>query len=419
LNTHQDVKLKRSSHENLRETLFFDEEKVNQKFPRIQKSSLDKNEDPFQKLIHQLEENMHRIHLIQFKQLVFKISFYNGFNFLRENKSPDINSKGIKIEINNLNVNLSTKSIKVLIKNVIQLILIGKKDEIIKGKIDQVNFDEVMPIEKLVYKEMLCNLKKFKLLIKDMSVNFKAKNNLSTDFIIRINKFSFLNLINLIYTIDPLNQKVVNNSIDLRFQDMCILADEKSYILNVPNYNLIISEEIFYIKEKKESQIKKLITSDLSNFYIYTHTEKLNKILENVIEIVDGVDKIDCLTVSLHKIERYNCQGELNLNFKNFNISIFNENLMLNIRNLSMLLKIDQVKFSNDDITISFSPFLLTISNPFDTNLIINNVTSMHNFREKSRNRIANGFFDRKSVNAAAINKDNSSNVQSYLNNTI
>lgn len=371
---------------------------------------------------------MHRIQLINLKQLVFKVSFYNGFVFLRENKTPNCNSMGIKIEANNLNINLSTKSIKALIKNIIQLILIGKKDEIIKRKIDQVIIDEIIPIEKLVYNEMLCNLKKFKLLIKNINVYFKAKNNLSTDFIIRICKFSFLNLINLIYTIDPLNQKLINNSIDLRFQDIAILADENSHILNIPNYNLNISEEIFYIREKKESQIKKLIASDLSNFYIYTHCEKLNKILENVIEIVDGVDKIDCLTVSLKKIEKYNCEAELNLNFKNFNISVFNENLMLNIRNLSMFLKIDQVKFSNDDITIAFSPFILTLSNPFDTNVIINNITSRLNFHEKSQNMIPNGFFDRKSWKAAAaaainninnVNYDNNSNAQSYLNNAI
>jgi len=324
---------------------------------------------------------------------------------------------GIKIEANNLNINLGTKSINSLIKNIIQLILIGKRQEIIKRKIDQIILDKVIPIEKLVYKEMLCNLKKFKLLIKNINVNFKAKNKLTTDFIIRINKFSFINLINLIYTIDPLNQKLVNNSIDLRFQDICILAEENSHILNVPNYNLNISEEIFYTKEKKETQIKKLISSDLSNFYIYTHTEKLNKILENVIEIVNGVDKIDCLTVSFKKIEKYNCGTEINLNFKNFNIALFNESLMINIRNLSMFLKIEQIKFANHDITISFAPFILTISNPFDTNLIINNLSSRLNFHEKSRRRIANGFFDRR---ASKINLyDNYSNAHSYINNSV
>jgi len=409
---------------NIKTTLFIDEHNINKNPIKRKKSSIESNdsnqngENFIKNLIDKLDENMYRIHLINVKQLVFKQSFYNGLVFLNEDNSPNPNSIGKKIEINNITINLPTKSMKTLIKNIIQLILIGKKENIINGKVDQINPDKVIPIEKLVYKEMQTNLKKFKLLIKNIEVNFKSDNNLSTDFIIKINKYCFLNTVNLIYTIDPRNQKLLNNSIDLRFQDIRILADIDSYILNVPNYNLNILEEIFYSKDKQGTKIKKLIASDLSNFFIFAHTEKLNKILENVIEIVDGVDKIDSLTVPLQKIEHYNCETEINLNFKNFHICLFNENLMLNIRNLTMALKIEQTKFSHDNISITFLPFILTISNPIDTNVLINNESSRFNFFEKNKNkkRILNTYFGIKTPKNF---NDNSSTSQSFMNNLI
>ncbi len=417
------MKRKNSS---LRKTLFISNDqgflnnnlKYQNKINLTETSNLIENQDYLTRLLLKLDNDMHKIQLINLKQFLFKVSFYNGFVFLSDNINyPNSNSMGVKLEANTLTLNLNTKSIKNLIKNIIQLIIIGKKDEIISKKIDEIIYDEVKPIEKVIYKEMQKNLKKFKLLVKKVRANFKSDNNLSTDFILEINKFSFLNLGNLIYTIDPLNQKLVSNSIDLRFQDICILAEENSYILNVPNYNLYITEDIYLTREKKESQIKNKIASDLGNFYIYTHTEKLNKILENVIEIVDGVDKIDCLSFSLKKIEKYKCEKELNLNFKNFDICIFNENLMLNIRNLNMLLKIDQTKFEQDNINIMFSPFIMSISNPFDTNTILNNITSRSNYHQKSRNRISNKYFDKRSSLKNNVNSNDNGSLVNFLNN--
>lgn len=408
LNLVKESKLKKTN-SSLSKTLFLEEEKILSKYSSnfnnqknmkyYENSNLNENKqvDLLLHFISKLDENYHKIHLINIQHLVFKLSFYDGFDFLNERtNSRSSSSMGVKVEVNKVNFNLSIKSILNLINTVIQLILIGKKDEILAHKIDQENLDDVIPIERIIFSEMQNKMKKFKLLLKEIKVNFKSENNLTTDFIIKISKFAFLNINNLIYTIDPLSPKISNKTIDLRFQDISILVDEYSYIMNVPNYNLIITEDIYYLIEKKESQIRKSIAADLSNFFVFSHTEKFNKILENVIEIVDGVDKIDCLSVELKKIEKYNCNSEINLNFKNFALCLFNENLHLNIRNLTMNLKIDQIKFGQDDISISFSPFLVTLSNPFDTNIIYNDNTSRFNFHEKNIKKTPNPFFDKR-----------------------
>jgi hypothetical protein len=345
--------------------------------------------------------------------LTFKLSFYEGFNFLfGRNKT---NSLGIKIECDKIDINFTMKSIKILIKNILQLILLNKKEKIIREKIDIEILDKVSPIEKIIYKEMITNLKKFKLKLKEVQINFKSDNNLITDFSIKLNKFNFQNMINLLYKTEK-SHKIVNNNIDLYFQDInIILSEENNQVLNIPDFYLMIVEDINYIREKKEGQVKKYISSDLSNFSITAHSEKMNKIMEFIIEIVESIDKIDTITIPLQKVEFYNHNSEINLNFKNFNITLYNENMILNVNNLSMLLKIDQQKFKEQKISISFTPLILTIANPFDSNRIINNKTSLFNFREKSKNKLSNGNFNKK--NDKNFNENININFNFYSSN--
>ncbi len=372
--------------ENLKNFKIFQEEEKDKEINHILK-----------KIVSQSFEDYKKFDLMNVSGLKFKLSFYEGFNFLfGRNKT---NSLGIKIEFDKIDINFTMKSIKILIKNVLQLILINKKEKIIQKKIDVEIPDKVNPIEKLIYKDMITNLKKFKLKLNKVLINFKSNNNLLTDFSLKLNKFNFHNMINLPYKTEK-SHKIVNNNIDLYFQDIIIiLSEENNQVLNIPDFYLMIVEDINYIREKKEAQVKKSITSEISNFSITAHSEKMNKIMEFIIEIVEGIDKIDTITIPLQKVEFYNHNSEINLNFKNFNITLYNENLILGINNLSMLLKIDQIRFKEQKILISFSPLIVTIANPFDCNRTINNKTSLFNFREKSKSKLRNANFNKKSEN--------------------
>ena len=83
---------------------------------------------------------------------------------------------------------------------------------------------------------------------------------------------------------------------------------------------------------------------------------------------------------------------------------------------MSLFLKIEQVKFSGNDITLYFQPFILSISNPFSEGVTVNNITNSRNFQKKSmwKNNSNMNFY--KNYNKYG-NKNKNYSVTRYVGN--
>ena len=346
--------------------------------------------------------------LIKLSNVAFKVAFIDGF-FPQTKTYTILNKVSITIEGSDLKANISKRSVDNIISLIIGIILsINNNKEnksIFKNnnksnkfsedvssylKGNKNNQEEKTCIEQILVKKLDSELKKLEIKIQSMKINIYNDNYMYKYITIfcsnlKIERNSTLYLGNNINN----DLHLIKREMELHFMEVKVFQFKNKQLFpvtEVPIFDLSVKDNIIYHSTTQTASFSTNISGKLSDIELVLTTKNVNKIIELVLTIVDGIDIIEYV-IKAKKKSKYRVDRELkdttmaDIDLSNINAFIYSQDYYVNICDVGVKITMENIKRISKLITLdfprvnlSFSPNLKdsTLTNYITSNLIVN-----------------------------------------------
>jgi hypothetical protein len=207
-----------------------------------------------------------------------------------------------------------------------------------------------------------------KLKLNNTEVRIVSDNHEYLFTMLKFTNFSFnsKNIINYFY--DNTKVKMLKSTSDIKITDLKMSGSKPNrIILDLQTYSFSITEDIIYYPESKEGNIRSVVASEMPGTDIVLSTKELDKIIELIICIISGLNKIEKIQAKAHfslgnkLIENYIHSEVLNLHFAGINLVVHDDIIQAEFNNIGLNCHIEEQKFVATKIDITFSPIEIAI----------------------------------------------------------
>lgn len=301
--------------------------------------------------------NLYRI--VNIDTILVKIKLEGNLKPKRERTL--LNNLSISINVNQSQIDISTNSMDNIFKLIVKIIQISS----LNNKNDF--FEPKKSIEEILLSKTEDQLKKIKIKLTNVKLNILSDNHLIKFLNVNINTILFKSkgLINSISDQTSIKLCSVENQIQLL--NLVICSNTGHQIVKLPVLAISINDELNYFYDLKKGEIKSNINLDLENVDLTIKIIELDKVMEIVMVLVEGLDAIDDHTPTrvdlIRKTENYRNIGRINIKIINLNACLYGDKFYTEIHKFNIEIDINQNKFGSDTINIYFSPLIFSITN--------------------------------------------------------
>ena len=343
--------------------------------------------------------------IIYLPSSAFKIKFSNGFTSHPKTLSL-WNTINIVVESQNLFSDICTKSLNNIFQFIINLISFFKNFESNKLNIKVFNLgnkiDEnmIQTIEQYIINVLNSTIRKIVIKFFHIRVSINSDNFIFKHMEIMSNGLEFIKNSSLYIGNDYNNSNLdlLNSEFKIFFSELKISQfKNQSYIpmCEVPGYSITIKKNINYKNKTQTAEISRIVSSKLENVNVCLKTTNLDKIIETVITIIDGINLIE-LTLNQNLISKSKFENDLidstniDFSFNNIHVILYSKDFKIFTRNISLKLTMNKIKNKEKEISINFSPINLSFSHNENDNSIINNYFTGHCLLEDFKIQLTN-----------------------------
>ena len=359
--------------------------------------------------------------LIKLSNVAFKVAFIDGF-FPQTKTYTIMNKVSITIEGSDLIANISKRSVDNIISLIIRIILsINNNKEnksIFKNNNRRSNYSEDVSsyikgnrnykeegtcIEQILVKKIDSEMKKLEVKIQNMKVNLYNDNYIYKYITIFISNFKLERNSNLYLGNNISNDlHLIKREMELHFMEIKIFQyknKQLSPVTEVPIFDLFLKDNIIYHSLTQTATFTTNISGKLSDIELVLTTKNVNRIIEIVLTIVDGIDIIEYVIKS-KKNSKYKVDRELkdttlvDIDLSNLNAYIYSPDYYVNICDIGIKISMEKIKNLSKAVTLDFSRVNLSFSpnvkDPTLTNIITSNLI-IDGFKITINDKKANG----------------------------
>ena len=333
--------------------------------------------------------------IVKINSIIFTIAFdgtlfpdnnakeYTSNSFKYSPMSP-LNSMSITGEINEVKASMSTKSLGNVFKLITDLIKItndtGNDNNLENHNLSLANKPSnhvIVSIEEHILNKVKKHFKKLKIIIHNPEILVRSDDYLLTCLGIKSELFSIRIKNDINKYVDNKIATILSTSNEIKFHDLSLFSRSDTQkeipIAKLPLFTIHLVDTIKYDFQLKSCDFCTNLVSELPQIgKISMSTENLEKILEIVMSIINGMDMIDYMIAlkeirgrNKKQVEKYSRSAEMEFRYNSMELCIFNEDLLaeLNKVNLELTIKEKNHVKKSKEISIKFSPMLLSFSN--------------------------------------------------------
>ena len=375
-----------------------------------EKKEVLKNQNKFKKFVSKnIYINKHnnkdtiKNRLIKLSNVAFKVAFIDGF-FPQTKTLTILNKVSITIEGSDLIANINQRSVDNIISLIIGIIISINNNKENKSafknnnKTNRYSMDvssylkenkkyneEKTCIEQILVKKVDSELKKMEIKIQNIKVNVYNNNYIYkylTIFIsnLKIERNSTLFLGNNINN----DLHLIKREMELHFMEVKIFQFKNKQLFpvtEIPNFDLSIKDNIIYHSLTQTASLTTNISGKLSEVELILTNKNLNKIIELVITIVDGIDIIEYV-IKTKKNSKYKIDREIKdttlveIDLSNINVFVYSQDYYVNICDVGLKIGMNKIKSVSKLVTLDFSRVNLSFSPNLKDPLLTNYLTS-------------------------------------------
>ena len=365
-----------------------------------------------------------KFRIIKLTSLAYKIAFTDGF-FPAVKTVSIMNKVRITIEGSDLVANVSKRTVDNIIYLIIGIIVsIYNNKESNSNNKDQNNMErnsvevssyllgsngtngsqeERTCIEQVLLKKIESELKKVEIKIQNVKVNLYSDNFMYKYLTILLNNLK-IERNSVLYVGSNVNNDLhlIKREMELHFVEIKIFQfkNKKLYpVTEVPFFDLTLKDNIIYHAKTQNADLVTNINGRLSDIELVLTTKNVNRIIELVLAIVDGIDIIEYVIKAKrnakYKIDQeYKDTTKIEIDLSKINAYIYSKDYYVNINDIGVKINMENIKGVSKLMTLNFSLVNLSFSPILNDPLLTNLVTShliLDQFKITIEDKKANG----------------------------
>ena len=339
--------------------------------------------------------------LIKLSKVAFKIAFMDGF-FPQKKTYTIMNKVSISIEGSDLIANITKRSVDNIISLIIGMILSinNNKEDKSKFKNNTKNDSEdvssylkenkkyekeITCIEQVLVKKIDSAMKKMEIKIQNVKVNLYNDNYIYKYLTIFVNNLKIQSNSTLYLDNNISNDlHLIKKEMELHFLEIKIFQykNRQLYpVTDIPGFDLSIKDNIIYHSNSQTASITTNISGKVSNVEVILTTKNLNKIIELVITIVDGIDIIEYV-IKAKKNSKYQIDKEMKdttlveIDISNVNVYIYSSDYYVNLCDVGLKISMEKKKGISKLVTLDFSRVNLNFAPNLKDSSLTNVITT-------------------------------------------
>ena len=315
-----------------------------------------------------------------------------------------MNKVKIAIDINDLTINISKASIDDILSLIIGIIVsVNKKKEkisLLENK-NLINLDSKNPpsflkenknynekkicIEQILLKKIDSEIKKLEIKIQNIKVNIYNNNYIYKYLTMFINNLKIERNSKLFLENDINGDlHLIKRETEFHLFEIKIFEFKNkklSPVTEVPNFDLSIKDNIIYHSITQMATLLTNINGKLSNIELILSPKNVNKIIEIVLTIVDGIDIIEYV-IKAKNNSKYRIDREMKdktlieIDLENINVYLYSQDYFTNIIDIGMKIRMENIKGISKMMNLDFSRINLCFSPNLKDNSLTNILTS-------------------------------------------
>ena len=346
--------------------------------------------------------------IIKLNSIAFKVAFLDGF-FPAVKTLSIANKVKITIEGTDLVANVCKRSVDNIISLIIGIIVsiynnkeknsnINDKEQnnINKDLVDAGSYlkgfngrkglkEERTCIEQVLVNKIESELKKLEIRIKNVKVSLYDDNYIYKYMTILLNNLKIERNSSL-YVGSNINNDLhlIKREMELHFVGIKIFQFKNKKIFpvtEVPFFDLSIKDNITYHLKTQTADLITNISGKISDIELIITTQNVNRIIELVLAIVDGIDIIEYV-IKAKKNSKYRIDQEykdttkIEVDLSNINAYIYSNEHYVNLNNIGVKINMENIKGVSKLMTLNFSLVNLSFSPNMDNPYLTNAMTS-------------------------------------------
>ena len=375
-----------------------------------EKKEVIKNKSRFKKYVSKnIYVNKHankdtiKYRLIKLSNIAFKVAFIDGF-FPQTKTYTILNKVSISIEGSDLIANISKRSVDNIISLIIGIIVSINNNKENKSTFKNNNkhnrlsedvssylkgnknyHEEKTCIEQILVKKVDSELKKLDIKIQNLKINVYNDNYIYKYLTIFCSNLN-IERNSTLYLGNNINNDLhlIKREMELHFMEVKVFQykNKQLYpVTEVPIFDLNIKDNIIYHSVTQTASLSTNIGGKLSNVELVLTTKNVNKIIEIVLTIVDGIDIIEYV-IKAKKNSKYRIDRELKdttlieIDLSNMNAYIYSSDYYVNLCDVGIKITMENIKGVSKLVTLDFSRVNLSFSPNLKDPLLTNFITS-------------------------------------------
>jgi hypothetical protein len=224
----------------------------------------------------------------------------------------------------------------------------------------------VKSVEQFIIEKLEGLYRKLRIRVNDLQLNVFSDDFMFKYLKINSNHMLFINKNKINDFFDKNSIKLLSSNIDIKMQELTIYTGNDIPITKYQIFSIFLKDGITYNYNAMDAEISSNLNCDLTQMEVSLSTQQLNKIIELALSIVKGIDHIEEIEISNSQFiiyEPYKDNTVINFKFSGLGLYLFSDNIITEIPNLDMDLRIEKNKFMDNKIVINTSPIILSIAN--------------------------------------------------------
>ena len=214
-------------------------------------------------------------------------------------------------------------------------------------------------------KKIESKIGKLKLKISNLEIKFLSNNHRYQLIKIGTPLFSLSIKNKFNYYFDSHKIKLCQTICDLKIPNLAFYSGNNNPLLELPTFSFSFSNEVIYLHEKRELNEFGNFVCEVPNMDIVLLSVELQKILEIILCIDEGLDKLKLAEKIVHNtkaIEQY--QSTIVFNYKIYlSIILYDEFVQVELNETVINININSPKFYANIVNINFDPIMLSVCN--------------------------------------------------------
>ena len=338
--------------------------------------------------------------LIKLSNVAFKIAFIDGF-FPLTNNYTIMNKVSIMIEGGDLVANISKRSADNILSLIIGIILSinnnkekssSAKNRKNKDPVDvssylksSKNYEEKICIEQILLKKVDSELKKIELKIQNVKINLYNDNYIYKYLTIFCNNIK-IERNSTLYLGSNINNDLhlIKREMELHFMEVKVFQFKNknlSPVTEVPIFDISLKDNIIYHSNTQSATLTTNISGKLSDVEVFVTTKNVNKIIQLVLTIMDGIDIIEYVLKAKNN-SKYRIDHEvkdstiIDIDLSNINAYVYSPDYYVNISDVGIKINMENLKGVSKIVTLDLPKVNLTFSPKLKDSSLNNIITS-------------------------------------------